>query len=767
MSEKPNNPNRLINEKSPYLLQHAHNPVDWYSWGEEAFQKARDEDKPIFLSIGYSTCYWCHVMEREVFEVEEIAKEMNRIFVNIKVDREERPDVDRVYMSALQSMTGSGGWPMSMFLNTDLKPFYGGTYIPPRAKYGMSGFEELILSIETSWKTRRDEINKSGELVINHIKEASANIKTDTELTEDILLKGAEQFTNGFDEDYGGFGSAPKFPRPPGLNFLMRIYNRFSLQGLPLAGRGKTEKLSAKSGLPDEALAKSGGENTLRMLIRTLLQMARGGMYDHLGGGFHRYSVDRFWRVPHFEKMLYDQAQLTINYLEAYQVTNDKYFAGIARDILQYVSLKLTDKDGCFYSAEDAESIIPPHKGGQGEETFNKVGALQSDNEMEDLSSGLSDETIAEEEASEKEEGAFYVWEKKEIDELLGKDAEILNYYMGVYEHGNAPAGSDPHSVFTDKNILYLAHSVSETSNKFELSTDETVKILRYAEDNLFAAREKRPLPHLDDKILTSWNGLMISAYAKAYQVLGEPEYLESAMRSADFIIKHLYRGKTLLHRWRDGEAKFSGTLEDYAYFIQALIDLYESCFDEKYLDIASGLMETTINDFYDNENGGFYDTTGKDKSILVRTKEDYDSAEPTGNSISVVNLLRLSYITGNNDLYDKAYKSLQSFSDKLTKMPYAMPQMLVALDYFLHKPKQIIIAGKKNDETAMQMITEVYERFIPGKILIFIDTDSSKESKTFASKIISKTGKTAAYVCENFACKLPVNNVKELIKLL
>ncbi len=723
-------PNRLIKEKSPYLLQHAYNPVDWHAWGEEAFQKAIGEDKPIFLSIGYSTCYWCHVMEREVFENEEIAKEMNRIFVNIKVDREERPDVDRVYMSALQSMTGSGGWPMSMFLNTDLKPFYGATYIPPKAKYGISGFEELIAGIENAWKTKRGEINKSGDVIINHLKEASANKKSETNLTEDILIKGAEQFTSGFDEEYGGFGSAPKFPRPPGLNFLIR----------------HAASLLKKTSQPAEASQNAEGNGILRMLIRTLLQMARGGMYDHLGGGFHRYSVDRFWRVPHFEKMLYDQAQLTVNYLEAYQLTNDRYFEGVAKDILRYVSMKLTDKGGGFYSAEDAESVIPAHGGGQGErKSMGKVDEHQ------------------------KEEGAFYVWEKKEIDEILGNDSEILCYYLGVHEHGNAPAGSDPHSVFTDKNILYIARSVSETSNKFGLSTDETVKILRRSEDRMFEVREKRPRPHLDDKILTSWNGLMISAYAKAFQVLGETEYLERAVKSAEFIINNLYdkSSHTLKHRWRDGDARFEGTLEDYAFFTQALMDLYESCFNEKYLEIAVSLTETSINDFYDDENGGFFDTTGKDKSILVRTKEDYDSAEPTGNSIAILNLLRLSYITENTAWYDKANISLLLFAEKIIKMPYGMPQMLVALNLLLNKPKQIVISGKKDDETAMQMIKEVYKRFIPNKILIYIDPEKAGESRTFAPKIIGKAGKTTAYVCENFACRLPVNNAGELVKLI
>jgi len=702
MSSKPTDtPNKLINEKSPYLLQHAYNPVDWHPWGDEAFQKAKDEDKPIFLSIGYSTCYWCHVMEREVFENKHIAEEMNKIFINIKVDREERPDVDRVYMSALQSMTGSGGWPMSMFLTNDLKPFYGATYVPPMSKYGMPGFEELIRGLDEAWKTKRDEVTASGEKIIEHIREVSKNVKSETKLTDDMLLKGAQQYKNGFDEEYGGFGGAPKFPRPVGFNFLLRAYKRYD------------------------------DNESLKMVVRTLLQMARGGVYDHLGGGFHRYSVDRYWRVPHFEKMLYDQAQLAVTYTEAYQISGDKYFGEIAKDILTYVSRELTSSLGGFYSAEDAESALnanDPH---------------------------------------EKEEGAFYVWEKNEIDELLGEDAEIFNYCYGVDAYGNAPQGSDPHSVFVEKNILYIAHSISEASNKFEKPTNKISEILDECKRILFNAREKRPKSHLDDKILTSWNGLMISAFAKAYQVFGDMSYLEKASSAADFIITNLYNKKTnaLLHRYRDGEAKINGTLEDYAFFTQGLIDLYESCFEEAYLETAINLTEKMITDFYDNDEGAFFDTSGKDKSILVRTKEDYDSAEPTGNSIAILNLARLSYLTGNNDWYDKAYNSVLAFADKLSKMPYAMPQMLVALENVLFKPKQIVITG--SDETAQRMIQEVYRRFMPGKVLVYLPPGKAGNTKTFASEIISETSKTTAYICENFTCKLPVNNTDEFVKLL
>jgi uncharacterized protein YyaL (SSP411 family) len=734
-------PNRLIHEKSPYLLQHAYNPVDWYPWGDEAFEKARKEDKPIFLSIGYSTCYWCHVMEREVFEIPEIAKVMNELFVNIKVDREEHPDVDRVYMTALQSMTGSGGWPMSMFLTPDLKPFYGATYIPPDSKYGMPGFEQLITEIHNAWKTRRGEVERSGAGIIDHIAKYTAGKSERTTLNEELFNKAIEQFKNSFDEEYGGFGGAPKFPRPVAFNFLMRAYRRFS----PL---GSTAR-------PGEGEIKRGAEESLRMVVRTLFQMARGGMYDHLGGGFHRYSVDRFWIVPHFEKMLYDQAQLASVYIDAYLLTKEKFFAEIAEDILNYVERRLTHPEGGFYSAEDAESL-PALK-------LREAGLPDNASSKEALSS----------EAFAKEEGAFYVWEKSEIEKLLGKNSEIFCYYFGVGERGNTPAGSDPHNVFINKNILYNAHSISETANKFELSTDEANRIIVESEELLFEARGNRPNPHLDDKILTSWNGMMISAFAKTYAVFEKQSaaggYLELAQRSADFILEKLYdeNKRMLLHRFRDGEARFEGTLEDYAFFIQGLLDLYESCFDEKYLEKAAMLSELMITYFYDNDEAGFFDTSGNDKSILVKTKEDYDSAEPTGNSIAIMNLLRISQLTDNKDMLDKAQKSLELFSGKMTAQPYAMPQMLCALDFSLAKPTEIIIAGKKDDALTQEMIHEVHSRFIPNRILILAEPGKENKLIPFLSSIVKQNDKTTAYVCENFACKLPVSDLNEFRKLI
>jgi uncharacterized protein len=693
--------NRLINEKSPYLLQHAYNPVDWYPWTEEAFEKAKKEDKPIFLSVGYSTCYWCHVMEREVFENDEIAKVMNELYINIKVDREERPDIDRVYMSALQSMTGSGGWPMSMFLTPELKPFYGATYIPPKAKYGSSGFEDVIIQIHNAWKTKRNDVTNVGNKIIRQIELYSKKENIETSLTEEILRKGSGQFKMEYDFDYGGFGGTPKFPRPPGLSFLYRAYIRFS----------------------DEELMQN--------ITFTLEQMAKGGIYDHLGGGFHRYSVDKFWRIPHFEKMLYDQGQLALIYVDGFRITGENTFAETAKDILNYVMNNLTSPEGGFYSAEDAES------------------ALSFEN------------------PKVKEEGAFYEWEKNEIDEILEKtESDIFCYCYGVYEAGNAPAGSDPHNVFRNKNTLYQARSIDEVSLKFIKDETEIRNIISKCKEKLFKARETKPKPHLDDKILVSWNSLMISAIAAAYQTFRNKDYLKYSKNSADFIIEKLCKENyELLHRWRDGEAAIEGTLEDYSFFVQALIDLYEASFEEKYLIKAKSLADKMIEIFYDSKDNGFFDVSGKDKSILIKTKEDYDSAEPTGNSIAIMNLLRLSQFFHNESYSKLAEKSLSAFSAKMEKYPYSMPQMLSCLDYYLSNKKQIVISGDRENIITQRMIDEVQKRYLPNKILVYIDLNRQFENSDLQVWNIYSSFEPKGYVCEDYKCKLPVDNAEELIK--
>lgn len=705
---KGKNPNKLINEKSPYLLQHAFNPVNWYPWGEEAFEKARKENKPIFLSVGYSTCYWCHVMEREVFENEGIAALMNQYVVSIKVDREERPDVDRVYMTALQAMTGGGGWPMSMFITQDLKPFYGGTYIPPVAKYGRAGFPEILEAIHNAWLNNKQAILQNSKEIATHISNANTPEVSPTNAGKTALERGFDSFSRSYDSQYSGFGKQPKFPRPVAFNFLLRYYSRYN----------ETKALD--------------------MSLETLKQMAKGGMYDHIGGGFHRYATDQRWHVPHFEKMLYDQAQLVISYLDAYQITGEKFYADVAHDILKYVQRNMTHPEGGFYSAEDAESAV-------------------------DIS-----------QPHEKEEGAFYTWYKREIDGILNKEeAEVFNFYYGVKDKGNVEPGADPHGEFTGENILYMARSIDETVNKFNLTEEKIALILSTAKEKIFLAREQRPKSHLDDKILVSWNGLMISAFARAYQVLDEDTYLASATKAAKFIVNNLYDSKNekLLRRYRDGEAKYDAHLEDYAFFTQGLIDLYEASLNFDWLKTSINLTTQQVNLFYDSKDGGFYDISGKDPSIIIKTKESYDGAEPTGNSIAILNLLRLSQMTDNENWRKAAEKSLSYFGERMLSTPQGLAQFLVALDFSLSKPKQIIIAGKSDDKHTNELLREVHSRFIPNKIILLADGKSGQKTLAsyipFLESVEMIDGKSTAYICENYACKLPTSDVSVVAKLL
>lgn len=699
-------PNRLIEEKSPYLLQHAFNPVDWYPWGEEAFDKARREDKPIFLSIGYSTCYWCHVMEREVFENEEIAKLMNQYVVSIKVDREERPDVDRVYMSALNAMTGGGGWPMSMFLTPDLKPFFSATYIPPVSKYGRRGFPELLTAIHNVWVNRRQDIIADSERIVDHLQQIANPQVTATKTDKTALQRGFDSFSGSYDPKNSGFGKAPKFPRPVAFNFLLRYYNR------------------------------TGEEKALEMSLETMQRMAKGGMYDHIGGGFHRYATDAKWHVPHFEKMLYDQAQLVISYMEAYQITHEPFYAEVARDVLAYVQRNMTHTEGGFYSAEDAESAPDPAR------------------------------------PKEKKEGAFYTWNRQEMDNLLDpRETKVFYYYFGVKQHGNVT--SDPHREFVGENILYVTHSVEETAREFDITADEVLSILSVARRKLFVAREKRPHPHLDDKILVSWNGLMISAFARAYQVLGNEKYIQTAESAGQFILNHLYNAEQdkLLRRYRDGEPRYAAHLEDFAFFIQGLLDLYESSLDIRWLKTAINLTEQQNALFYDKKQGGFFDISGTDKSILIRTKESYDGAEPTGNSIAILNLLRLAQMTGNETWQSMADKSLAYFGEKILKTPQALAQFLVALDFSLSKPKQIVIAGQSDNQHTKTLLQEVHTHFIPNKIILLADGGEAQNILAsyipFLASVEMIEGKSTAYICQDYACQLPTSDQKTVARLL
>ena len=731
---RPEHTNRLAHEKSPYLLQHAHNPVDWYSWGEEAFAKARQENKPIFLSVGYSTCHWCHVMAHESFENQEVAAIMNREFVNIKVDREERPDVDRVYMTFVQATTGGGGWPMSVWLTPDLKPFVGGTYFPPEDRYGQPGFKKVLERIATAWKENHDKIVEQGGQIVAALRESQSVGTGEGKIDAAILEAAYKQLDRSYDPKEGGFGNAPKFPRPVTVNFLTRFYAR-----------------DPKSDADKQAL---------EMALFTLRKMAAGGMHDHIGGGFHRYSVDRYWHVPHFEKMLYDQAQLAVAYLDAYEILRNPHlnplpgqgeadakapvrveFEGVARDILDYVFRDMTSKDGGFFSAEDADS---PVVAGIGDPGHGKTA-----------------------------EGAFYVWAKKEIDAALGDAAEIFDFHYGVQPHGNAPEGSDPHDEFRGKNILIERHTIAETAQRFKKSEGEIAKSLAQSREKLFAIREKRPRPHLDDKIIAAWNGLMVSAYARAAQVLDDPRYLQIATRAAKFLRTNLYeeKSKLLYRNYRGGRSDIEGFADDYAFVIQGLLDLYEASFDVDWLKFAVELQETQDRLFFDEKNGGYFSTSGKDQSVFLRMKDDNDGAEPAASSVAALNLLRLAQFRDDKTMAERARKTIDAFATTLSHFPSAMPQMLVALDYSLSKPRQIVIAGKKDAPETKALLNEVHSHFLPKTILLLADGGDGQKylgEKNEAIRSMSMVeGKPAAYVCENFTCKAPVTEPKQLAKLL
>jgi len=707
--------NRLAHEKSPYLLQHAHNPVDWYPWGEEAFAKAHRENKPIFLSVGYSTCHWCHVMAHESFENEEVAAIMNREFVNIKVDREERPDVDRVYMTFVQATTGGGGWPMSVWLTPDLKPFVGGTYFPPQDRYGQPGFKKVLERIATAWKENHDNIVEQGGKIVAALQESQSAAPTQGEIDAATLEAAYRQIDRSYDPKEGGFGNAPKFPRPVTLNFLTRSYAR-----------------DPKS---------ESGKHALEMALFTLRKMAAGGMHDHIGGGFHRYSVDRYWHVPHFEKMLYDQAQLAVAYLDAFQITRDTQYEAIARDTLDYVARDMTSKEGGFFSAEDADS---PVVAGIGDPGHGKTA-----------------------------EGAFYIWTKKEIDAALGDAAEIFDFHYGVQAHGNAPEGSDPHDEFRGKNILIERHTIAETAEHFRKTKEEIAKALAQGREKLFAIRAQRPRPHLDDKIIAAWNGLMISAYSRAAQALDDPPYLEIATRAAKFLQANLYDSsrKILYRNYREGRSDIGGFADDYAFVIQALLDLYEASFDIEWLKFAMELQDTQDRLFFDDENGGYFSTSGKDQSVFLRMKDDNDGAEPAASSVAALNLLRLSQFRDDKQMAERARKTIDAFAATLSHFPSAMPQMLVALDFSLSKPRQIVIAGKKGAPETKVLLNEVHRHFLPKTILLLADGAEAQKylgEKNEAIRAMSLVeGKPAAYVCENFTCKAPVTEPTALRDLL
>ncbi len=701
--------NRLARERSPYLLQHAQNPVDWYPWGEEAFAKARGEDKPIFLSIGYSTCHWCHVMEHESFEHAAVAAVLNDQFVAIKVDREERPDVDRVYMTFVQATTGSGGWPMSVWLTPDLKPFYGGTYFPPESKWGRPGFVDILQEIGRVWKTERGKVVESAEALTARLRSMEQAAPSADVPGVAALEKTVQQFRDAFDPRHGGFGDAPKFPRPSELLFLLREH------------------------------ARAGAPKAAEMVLRTLRAMALGGMRDHVGGGFHRYSVDGGWRVPHFEKMLYDQAQIVLAFLEAAQVSGDPFYAEVAEDTLLYVMREMTDAGGGFYSAEDADSIPP-----------------------EDVDAP----------APHKKEGAFYLWRDDEVDALLESDAPTVKLRYGIEPAGNAP--QDPQQEFTGKNLLYVARSIEEIAKETGTSPDEVVDVLHRTRLKMFKERLGRPRPQRDDKILAAWNGLMIAAFARMARVLrglgadgraaGEP-YLDAARRAAAFVREQMWHADSgiLLRRYREGHAEIDGYAEDYACMIHGLLELFQADPQPMWLEWAIALQRRQDELFWDAEGGGWFSTTGRDPSVLLRMKEDYDGAEPTASSVSVLNLLTLSHLVTDAQWGDRIERTLRLFATRLEQMGRGVPMMAAALSAHVAGVQQIVIAEGEGGDALDRAVAL---RYLPFSIQLRVGPEAQRAlagSLPFITAMQPVAGITAAYLCRDFTCRQPVTTVDAL----
>ncbi len=684
-------PNLLLGETSPYLLQHAYNPVAWHPWGAEALARSKREDKPILLSIGYSACHWCHVMERESFENQEIARFMNEHFINIKVDREERPDLDEIYMTAVQLMTGQGGWPLTVFLTPDLKPFYGGTYFPPQDRGGLPGFLAVLKAVAAVYQNERDKVVAQAERLTQHVQQASTRLASSETglLTQDLLQRAYLHALGSFDRAHGGFGGAPKFPQSMELSLLLRYWQR------------------------------TGDPDALRIVEFSLEQMARGGIYDQLGGGFHRYSVDAQWRVPHFEKMLYDNALLVWTYLEAYQATKKSCYRRVVEETLEYVLREMTCPDGGFYASQDADS-----PGG---------------------------------------EGAFFVWTPQEIKTVLGEsDGALACEYFGVSEAGNFEHGA---------SVLHLPYTPEEFAAKAQMTVSEFAAWLTHAKKTLFDARERREKPGRDEKILTAWNGLMISALARAYQVLGDPKYLKTAAEAARFCLAHLKRDKKLLRSYKDGQAKFNAYLEDYAFFITGLLDLYEAGFEIQWVKAAQALSAVMVEQFWDEAGGGFF-FTGKDHEALpVRSKNAYDGATPSGNSAAVSVLLRLAELTDQREFRAKAEQTLRAFRNVMEQAPGSFAHMLCALDFYLGPSVQIAILGEQGDSRTRELLKTIWTRFIPNKIITArAPSKTSVEVENVIPLLQGKTlqdGAPTVYVCRNYACQAPITDVAALEQAL
>jgi hypothetical protein len=679
----PTHTNRLAREKSPYLLQHQHNPVDWYAWGEEAFAKARRENRPIFLSIGYSTCHWCHVMERESFENPAVAAYLNDHFVSIKVDREERPDVDKIYMTFVQATSGQGGWPLNVFLTPELKPFYGGTYFPPDNRHGRSGFLQLLHEIQKVWETRRDEVAKSAADIHARLEQLSVTNEpaSGLVLTPAVLRDAGVLFKNSYDAQHGGFGGAPKFPQPSQPQFLLRYAQRFH------------------------------DPDAIQMVLHTCDRMAAGGIHDQLGGGFARYSVDAEWLVPHFEKMLYDNAQLAQLYLDAFLVSGEPRFAETAHDILNYVLRDMTHPEGGFYSAEDADS--------------------------------------------EGHEGKFYCWTREELSKLLKpEEFKVAARYFGITEQGNFMDHSHPEPL-PNQNVLSIANP--------QLTGPEAA-LLASAKNKMLAARSKRIRPLRDDKVLASWNGLMLGAMARAGAVLGDEAYRAAAEKNLAFLKAKLWdaKTKTLWHRWRDGERDNVQLMEGYAFLLAGVLDLYEATLASEQFDFAIALAESMMTRFYDAENGGFWQSAAGAKDLILRVKEDYDGAEPSGNSVAILALLKLGRITDRPEFTQAAEKSLRLFANRLQQTPQAVPYMLQALDFSLQEPCRAVVAGDPGSPQARALLRAIHSVYQPNKVVL----GNTGPVEPFAKTLPAKGG-AVVYLCTGTACQPPSSDPAQIRKAL
>lgn len=683
--------NRLIHETSPYLRQHAHNPVDWYPWGPEALEKARADDKPILLSIGYSACHWCHVMERESFEDERIAALMNQSFINIKVDREERPDLDQIYQNVVHLLTSQGGWPLTMFLTPEQQPFYGGTYFPPEDRYGRPGFPRVLQAIADAYHNRRQDVTRSIAQIHESLQKMDAFSDSGDALTSDLMPNAMRALANHFDMVHGGFGTQPKFPNPTNLDCLLRYWHA------------------------------SDNENFLNMVKLALQKMAYGGIYDHLGGGFHRYSVDDRWRVPHFEKMLYDNAQLLPLYVSMYQITGEALFERVARETLAYVMREMLHPEGGFYATQDADS--------------------------------------------EGEEGKFFVWKKAEVDAVLGDTARLFCRYYDVTEAGNWEHGN---------NILHLTVSQEQLATMFQQPVEEVVASIAAAKERLFAVREQRIKPFRDEKILTSWNGLMLSGMIQAYNVFGGEEVLQAIRTSLAFLQRHLLQDGMVLRSYKDGQARLNGYLDDYAFLAAALLDAFETTCEQSYFDLAQTLTRTMLAEFWDATHGGFFFTGKSHEALIQRMKSTTDQAIPSGAAVATRTLLRLYHFTGEQTYLQHAEQTLQLFRRHMEQQPFGFGSLLIALDWYLSKPTEIVILGAADAADTRALVQAARRHYLPNKMLLQLapqDAAGILQKLPLLQEVLAGKcqveGKATAYVCHNFTCSLPITDAEALAALL